>query len=89
MASKEQCDRYAEELAQRFEDFTKWAVAHWPREDFPLLQSDFNQSRRELGQIIGAKLGDGDDGSDEALPQTPHGRSDAGQYRDMNPMPWP
>jgi hypothetical protein len=87
MANKEQCDQYAAELVRRFEDMTKWAVANWPREDFPLLDSDFKQSRRELGYIVGEKLGDGDKNAD--LDGRDTGNDGSGQYIDMNPMPWP
>jgi hypothetical protein len=60
MASKEQCDRYAAELVARFDDLTRWAIANWPRADFPLMQSDFSEARKEISRIIGPKLGDGD-----------------------------
>jgi hypothetical protein len=84
MASKEECDRYAAELTQRFEDLAKWAITNWPKKDFPLLRSDFSESSREISGIVGAKLGDA--GSDNAGPGRPRG---SGQYVGMNPMPWP
>ncbi len=84
MASKEECDRYAAELTQRFEELTRWAIANWPKKDFPLLRSDFSESSREIGGIVGAKLGDASD--DAAVPGRKRG---SGQYVDMNPMPWP
>lgn len=84
MAAKEEYDRYAAELTQRFEELTKWAIANWPRTDFPLLASDFERSRQEIGQIVGEKLGEGDT---EAV--QPVGTNSSGQYVDMNPMPWP
>ncbi len=83
MASKAECDRYAAELSQRFEDLTKWAVANWPNKEFPLLLSDFSESRREIGQVLGPKLGDG-----EGTHLVPAGGVDT-QYRGVNPMPWP
>lgn len=83
MASKAECDKYAAQLAQRFEEYTRWAMEHWPNKDFPLLASDFDASRRELSEILGPKLSHGEDPSD------PPGNSDAGQYRDVTPMPWP
>jgi len=85
MASKAECDQYAVDLLKRFDELTRWALEHWPRKDFPLLESDFSEARREIGQILGPKLGDGDD-NQHGLP--PPGR-DEGQYIDMNPMPWP
>jgi hypothetical protein len=83
MASKAECDKYAAQLAQRFEEYTRWAMEHWPNKDFPLLASDFSQSRRELSEILGPKLSIGEDPSD------PPGNSEAGQYRDVTPAPWP
>jgi hypothetical protein len=83
MASKEECDRYADEVARRFEEFTSWAIANWPEKNFPLLSSDFTQSRREVGMILGSKLHEGHSGtSDDA------NKNDA-QFVHMNPAPWP
>jgi hypothetical protein len=84
MASKEECDRYAAELTQRFEELTRWAIANWPKKDFPLLSSDFSESRREIGGIVGSKLGDAS--NDDVASDRRRGSS---QYVDMNPMPWP
>lgn len=84
MASKAECDKYATALAQRYEELTKWAITNWPKKDFPLLESDFDASRRELAEILGPKLGD-----DTECSEAPTGTRDTGQYRDMNPMPWP
>lgn len=86
MASKEECDQYAAELTSRFDALMQWAIANWPRPEFPLLSSDFAQSRREISQIVGAKLGDPDD-HDEP-PRPAFGNEDR-QFRDINPMPWP
>jgi len=84
MFEKERYDQYAAEALKRFEDFTLWAIANWPNKNFPLLQSDFDQSRKELSQIIGPKLGSGDEkhSSDPSV-------SNASQYFDQNPAPWP
>lgn len=84
MASKEQLDRYASELVTRFEDFTRWAINNWPRSDFPLMQSDFTESRKEISRIIGPKLGDGD-----AQASPTKRESTNRQYIGMNPAPWP
>lgn len=84
MASKEESDRYAAELTQRFEELTNWAIANWPKKEFPLLQSDFSEARREISEIAGPKLGDGEGGPAGA--GIAHGSL---QYRDVNPMPWP
>lgn len=81
MATKEECDKYAAELAQKFEDLTKWAIQNWPKREFPLLQSDFDASRKEIGQILGPKLGEGDGVTSSS--------NQPNQYVDMNPMPWP
>ncbi len=83
MATKQECDKYAAELVQRFEDLTRWAIANWPNRDSPLLSSDFNESRREIGRIAGPKLGDGSP-PDADVPDR-----ETQQYIDMNPMPWP
>lgn len=82
MATKQECDQYAAELTQRFEDLVKWATDNWPQRDFPLLRSDFSASRREISQIVGPKLGDGE--SDD-LPSSKRTR----QFIPTNPMPWP
>lgn len=84
MASKAECDKYAAELAQRFEELTRWAITNWPNKEFPLLDSDFSESRRELGQILGPKLGDGGT-SNEPSSQD----QNSGQFIDTKPMPWP
>lgn len=84
MANKQECDSYAAELARRFEEFTGWAIANWPKKDFPLLLSDFDQSRRELGNILGPKLAEGDESDGPSA-----GNAEQGQYIDVNPMPWP
>ena len=86
MASKEECDRYAAELTHRFDEFVKWALSNWPKPEFPLLLSDFTASRREISQIVGPKLGDGDES--DTGPRPAFGNGDA-QFRDVNPMPWP
>ena len=85
MASKEQLDRYAADLVARFEDLTRWAIANWPRDDFPLMQSDFKEARREISLIIGPKLGD----PDPPAAHEPQRGPDNRQYADMNPAPWP
>lgn len=86
MASKEECDQYAAELTRRFDELMKWAISNWPKPEYPLLSSDFAQSRREISQIVGAKLGDSDEtgtGVRSAF------SNDDRQFRDVNPMPWP
>jgi hypothetical protein len=86
MAGKEECDRYAQELARRFEEFTQWAQDNWPVKSMPLLASDFDGSRRELQEILGEKLqrGQGRDDSTEAPPN-----DGSVQYVNINPAPWP
>ena len=83
MASKQECDRYADEVARRFEEFTRWAIANWPEKQFPLLSSDFSESRKEIGMILGHKLHEGQ--SDDSSGTQPESR----QYLDVNPAPWP
>ncbi|HEV7617659.1 MAG TPA: hypothetical protein VGO51_06100 [Burkholderiaceae bacterium] len=84
MANKEQYDKFADEMARRFEDFTQWAIDNWPNKDFPLLQSDFSESRKEIGHILGARLNE----SQEAPPPSPAAENSP-QYINMNPAPWP
>jgi hypothetical protein len=84
MTNKETCDHFAVEMAIRFEDFTKWAMENWPNGNYPLLQSDFSESRKEVGRILGVKLNEGQTNrpaSDDA--------GESGQYVNMNPAPWP
>lgn len=82
MANKVASDQFAAELTRRFEEMTQWAIGHWPYPNFPLMESDFAESRREISGILGAKLDAGNQGP-------PPGPDDSGQYIDMNPMPWP
>ena len=86
MASKEECDRYAEELTRRFDELVQWAMANWPKPEFPLLSSDFTQARREISEIVGPKLGDAEIQDDTPRPAF---GGDDNQYRDVTPMPWP
>lgn len=83
MASKQECDRYAAELNEKFEELTRWAISNWPRKDFPLFQSDFAESRREISGILGPKLGDGDDSP------SPGQNDKSAPFEDVSPMPWP
>lgn len=84
MADKEQLDHYAAELAQRLDGLITWAIENWPHKNFPLMQSDFAESRKEFSKIIGPKLDEGDIAASTALPAT-----DTRQYVDVNPTPWP
>jgi len=77
-------------LTQRFDELVHWAMTNWPKPEFPLLSSDFSESRREISQIVGPKLGDADaDDSPTETPRPAFGGEDDGQYRDVTPMPWP
>jgi hypothetical protein len=84
MATRKECDQYAAELNERFDEMVRWAITNWPRKEFPLLQSDFMQSRRELSGIIGPKLGDGEPDLPILNPSGPRA-----PFVSMNPMPWP
>ncbi len=84
MKNKDELDQYAAEMVRRFEALTTWAIENWPHHDFPLMQSDFAESRREIAKIVGPKLGEGDPNA----PSSPPDDQD-GQYIDMNPAPWP
>ena len=84
MADKEQCDRFANEMAQRFEELVKWATQNWPHPDIPLQSSDFSESRKEIGQILGPRLSEGR----TDLQESPSA-DDSAQYVQMTPAPWP
>lgn len=73
--------RYADELIRRFDEFTNWAINNWPQKNYPLLPSDFADSRREISVILGKRLHEG-----ESLPPPEQGGP---QYLDVNPSPWP
>lgn len=83
MADKETCDRYAIDMAQRFAAFVSWAKEHWPDQNSPLLDSDFDNSRKEIRLLLGERLDDCQSGSSSNAGQ------DSAQYVDMNPTPWP
>lgn len=92
MSKKERYDAYAAELNRRFEELTQWAMAHWPREDYPLMRSDFDAARRELAHLIGPRLGDPEEETrpGDRVPDPPGLAPERkGEFRDMNPMPWP
>lgn len=76
-------EKYASELVRRFEEFTSWAIANWPEKNYPLMASDFAESRREISQILGRKLHEG-----ESAP-APTPLQDNAPYIDTNPTPWP
>jgi hypothetical protein len=83
MTDKETCDRYAIEMAQRFASLVSWAKKNWPDKNFPLLDSDFDNSRKEIRLLLGERLESCQDGS------SADSGSDSPQYIDMNPTPWP
>lgn len=84
MTNKDQCDKFATDMAGRFEDFTKWAIENWPDSGASLLPSDFSESRKEIARILGDKL------SASQLNKPPPDNADSSaQYVQMNPMPWP
>jgi hypothetical protein len=83
MATKEQCDQYADDVAAKFEAFTQWAIENWPHRDYPLMQSDFAESRKEIGLILGNRLREVQNGSDS------RSTKDQKQYVHVNPAPWP
>ena len=89
MNDKEKRDAFARELTRRFDEFTSWAIENWPVESFPLMQSDFAASGKEISDILGPKLAQGEEsrGGDHAsnLSQSEH----EPQYVNVTPMPWP
>jgi hypothetical protein len=81
MAGKEESDKFATEMGRRFDEFTKWAIENWPHKHYPLLSSDFSESRKEISAILGARLNDA-----QESPPAPSGDD---QYVNINPAPWP
>ncbi|KAF3998062.1 hypothetical protein [Glaciimonas immobilis] len=85
MNDKEKRDAYADELRRRYIEYTDWALQHWPVESFPLMESDFSASGRELSEILGAKLAKGEhEGGNDDSPA-----EHEPQYINVTPMPWP
>lgn len=84
MATKEQCDQFSTEMARRFEEFTRWSIENWPNKSTPLMSSDFSESRKEIGRILGNRLNEGR--SDLAPPQSD---TNDNQFVQMTPAPWP
>lgn len=82
MADRNECDVYAEEVARRFDEFVQWARENWPVPASPLLDSDFNESRRELRAILGERL-------TQAQEIPPEPSAGGPQYVPLNPAPWP
>lgn len=83
MATKEQRDQFADEMAARFEAFTQWAIENWPNKEAPLTSYDFAATRKEIGLILGHRLRE-EKPSSEAGPE-----GDQTQYVHVNPAPWP
>jgi len=84
MTDKERYDAFASAFMQHFDGLIHWAMVNWPNEKFPLMESDFVQSRREISQILGPKLGDPEP------PRPSHGRGEKEpSYLDVAPAPWP
>lgn len=76
-------DEYASELTRHFEEFTHWAIANWPQKNYPLMQSDFAEARREISVILGRKLQEGQTST------APPSAQENADYIDVNPAPWP
>lgn len=83
MADVLEPDAYADELVRRFEEFTQWAIVHWPQKNYPLMSSDFAASRREISGIVGRKLHEG-----ESMTPPTAAQEDP-PYLDVSPTPWP
>jgi len=86
MSDKEIRDQFAKELARRFDEFTAWAIENWPVKSFPLMQSDFVESGKELSKILGQKLA-ADEGENHGNMASPSELEP--QYVNVTPMPWP
>src|SRR4051812_6067536 len=84
MTDKERYDAFASAFMQRYDELVHWAMVNWPNEKFPLMASDFAESRREISQILGPKLGD----PEPSRPSYGSGKKEP-QYLDVSPAPWP
>ncbi|QRX83192.1 hypothetical protein [Glaciimonas sp. PAMC28666] len=88
MNDKEKRDEFADELTRRFDELTHWAIEHWPVASFPLMPSDFSESGKEISEILGPKLAQGEsDNSND--PQITSQSEHEPQYVNVTPMPWP
>lgn len=83
MATKEQRDQFADEMAARFEAFTQWAIENWPNKEAPLTSYDFADARKEIGFILGQRL------REEKSSSGARTGRDQTQYVHVNPAPWP
>lgn len=88
MSTKDDYDRFAAEMVRRFEDFVSWSKENWPDRQAPLLDSDFIAARKEIGEMVGPRLGDGQrPANGEINAASPV--DDGAQYVQVTPMPWP
>ena len=88
MSTKDEYDLFAAEMARRFEDFVSWSMEHWPNKQVPLVDSDFAVARKEISEMVGPRLGDGQRRMpDEDAAAAPS--DDGAQYVQVTPMPWP
>ncbi|MDF3035302.1 MAG: hypothetical protein K0S28_576 [Paucimonas sp.] len=85
MNDAQRYEAYAAELSQRFESLMEWAMQNWPNPSFPLMESDFTASKREIASILGPKLGDAADAPSPSYGSAPH----EPQFNNVNPAPWP
>lgn len=83
MATKEQRDHFADEMAARFEAFTQWAIENWPNNESPLTSYDFADARKEIGYILGQRL------REDTSASTSGQKLEHAQYVHVNPAPWP
>lgn len=88
MSTKDEYDLFAAEMARRFEDFVSWSMEHWPNKQVPLTDSDFAVARKEISEMVGPRLGDGQKRTPvEGGVASPS--DDGAQYVQVTPMPWP
>jgi len=88
MSDKETRDRFAKEMMRRFDELTAWAVENWPVKSFPLMQSDFVESGKEISEILGSKLARDEDAGDDNASSVTKSELEP-QYVSVTPMPWP
>ena len=84
MASRKECEYFADEFTQRFEALIAWAGANWPEKNQPLDAADFSAWRREAALLLGARL------QAQAPADAGPAPADGGaQYINNAPAPWP
>jgi hypothetical protein len=84
MADTEDTAQFGAEMKQRFEEFTSWAIEHWPDKSHPLSRTDFDAARKQISILADGRQDIGDKNA-----EIPEPSEDGPQYVNVNPAPWP